>query len=261
MRGWRRWMAGAAVVLLVIAGLAWFLPARWAAAWLAPRLHGVRLEQVQGTLWDGRAGRVLTSGGQVLGQLQWRLSRRAMLGDLRLRIALAGPALDVDGELHRQSADRLAWHDVHLQLNPALLAPSLTTPFGQPRGTLAVQMPSAVLQGGWPLQLQAQVQWHDAGLRTHNGEVALGNLQFAADGENGMIRTLMHDDGHGPLALAGQLDASPLGWRLDATLRPRNGDPALRQWLASLGRRSADGTLHLQRSGGLAAALPGARAR
>ncbi|WP_235499685.1 type II secretion system protein N [Frateuria sp. Soil773] len=247
------------MVLLASGLLAWFLPARWAVAWIGPRLHGIRLEQVHGSVWDGRAGQVLGADGRAYGSLRWRLSRRALLGDMRLRLDLDGPSLDFGGELRRPAADRLAWRDVRVRADLAELAPPQALSLGQPQGVLAVQAPEALTQGGWPLQLRAQAQWRDAGLRTHNGEVALGNLQFEAEGDDGLIRTQMHDDGHGPLALEGRLEASPLGWRLDATLRPRGGDPALRRWLATLGQPAADGSLYLRRQGGLA--LPAGTAR
>ena len=65
---------GVAALVLALALLVWFMPARWAVAALGPRLHGMRLEQVDGLVWHGRAGRVLSADGMDIGQVQWTLS-------------------------------------------------------------------------------------------------------------------------------------------------------------------------------------------
>ena len=84
-----------------------------------------------------------------------------------------------------------------------------------------------------------------------HGDVALGELHLQVQAQGGVIQTQMGDDGQGPLHVDGQLQLSPFGWRLDATLQPRQTDPALRQWLAGLGQPAADGSVHIQRHGGL----------
>lgn len=257
MRGWRLGLFGIALAALALAALLWFLPARWAVALIQPRLHGVQLQQVQGLAWRGRAGHVLSARGQPLGTLQWMLSRHALLGEVNLQLALDGPTMQFHGSLHQRAGDDQAdWRDVTWKLDLAALKPPLATPFGWLQGTLEGQAPYARMQAGWPLQMDARMHWRDATLLSRSGRIALGDLQFELHGEHGMIHTQMHDEGAGPLALTGQLDLSPLGWRLDANLGPRGVDPALRRWLATLGRPDADGTVHLQRRGGLAAALP-----
>lgn len=249
-------VAGIALALLAFAVLLWFLPARWAVALIRPRLHGMRLQQVQGLAWEGRAGQVLTARGQPLGTLRWTLSRRALLGQVVLHLALDGPALAFHGDLRQLSDDQSEWRDVDGRADLAALKPPLATPFGWLQGTLEGHAPYALLQASWPIQMTAQLHWRDAAIQTRQGRIALGNLQFEAKGERGIIRTQMHDAGSGPLAVSGRSETSPLGWRLDARLRPRGADPLLPRWLATLGRTDADGTLRLQRRGGLAAALP-----
>lgn len=256
MKYLRKHLIGLGVVLLAAALLLWFLPARWTIPWLKPQLHGLRLQQVQGLLWDGRAGQVVAADGRVLGQLQWRLSRGALLGKLQLRLHFDGPQLAFSGAMQRLPDDQVAWGEVKLRAELAALDPYVKSPLGQPRGELQLAIDHAVLQGGWPLQLQAQAQWRHAVMHTHAGDVALGELQWQAQAQGGVIQAQVHDDGKGPLHADGQLQLSPLGWRLDATLRPRQTDPALRRWLAGLGTPAADGSVHIQRSGGLAGTLP-----
>jgi general secretion pathway protein N len=248
----RKSLFGLAVLLLTAAVLLWFLPARWAMPWVEPQLHGLRLQQVQGSVWNGRAAEVVTAQGDVLGQLHWRLSRLALLGQLQLQLHFDGPQLQFSGTVQRLPGDRIALHGVDIHGELPTLDRIPMSPWGQPRGELQVTADQAMLQSGWPLQLHAQAHWRHAVLHTPRGEVVLGELEMQARAENGVIRAQLRDDGNGPLRVDGQLQLSPLGWRLDATLQPRQTDPLLRHWLASLGPASSDGSVPIHRSGGLA---------
>lgn len=256
MKYLRKYLIGLGIVLLAAALLLWFLPARWVLPWIEPQLHGLRLQQLQGSLWNGQAGQVLTSDGRGLGQLQWTLSRRALLGQAQAQLELHGPQLDFSGGMQRLPDHRVEWHDVNMRAELGVLPSPANLPLGQPHGELQLTVERALLQGGWPLQLQAQAHWQHAVMHTRNGEVALGDLHGQAQAQAGVIQAQWHDDGQGPLQVDGQLQLSPLGWRLDVTLRARHTDPALRYWLAGLGRPAADGSVHIQRSGGLAGSLP-----
>ncbi len=261
MKYLRKHLIGFGMVLLAAALLLWFLPARWAMPWFEPHLHGLRLQQVQGLLWDGRAGQVVAADGHVLGQVQWHISRRALLGELQLHLDFDGPQLAFSGGMQRLPDNQVAWREVNLRAELVALDPYVKSSLGQPRGELQLTIDHALLLGGWPLQLRAQAQWRRAVMRTHSGDVALGELQWQAQAQGGVIQAQVHDDGNGPLHADGQLQLSPLGWRLDATLRPRQTDPALRQWLAGLGPPAADGSVHIQRSGGLAGTLSTPRSK
>ena len=256
MKPLRTCLVGLGVLALAAALLLWFLPARWALPWLAPRLHGLQLQQVQGSLWDGRAGAVVAADGRVLGQLQGQLSRRSLLGQSPLQLRFAGAQLSFSGKLRRLADARIAVDDVDARVQLAALDVYTRSPLGQPRGELQLAIAHALLQGGWPVQLQAHALWTEAAVRTLDGNLALGTLQGQAQATSGVIHAQWRDDGHGPLQVAGDLYLSPLGWRLDATLRARQTDPAMRHWLATLGAVAADGSVHVRRSGGLAGGTP-----
>ena len=262
----RKYLPGLGLVLLAAALLLWFLPARWVMPWVEPQLHGLRLQQVQGLLWDGRAAQVVAVDGRVLGRLQWQLSRRALLGTLRLQLDFDGPQLAFSGGMQRLPEGQIAWRGVKLRAELAALDHYIPdhdrldrygkSPLGQPRGELQLTIDSALLQGGWPLQLEAQAQWRHAVMHTRGGDVALGDLQWQAQAQDGVIQAQVHDDGKGPLHADGQMQLSPLCWRLDVMLRPRQTDPALRRWLAGVGQPAADGSVHIRRSSGLAGSVP-----
>lgn len=251
----RKVSVGFGVLLVAAFLLAWFLPARVAMWWVAPP-HGLRLQQVSGLLWSGSAGEVSTADGRALGQLHWQLSRRALLGKVQLQWTLNGPQLDISGDMQKLSADQLEWRNVQARVDLTVLETYAKLPIGQPRGELRISVARALLQAGWPLQLDANAQWSSAALRARDGDIALGTLQLQAQSQNGVVSAQLHDDGHGPLQADGQLQLSPLGWRLDALLRPRHTSPALHQLLAQLGRPDAGGGVTIQRSGGMAMGLP-----
>lgn len=245
-----------ATLLLLVALLVLFLPARWVMPFVQARLHGLRLDGVHGLIWDGAADRVTGPDGHPLGAVQWQLSRRALWGRLDLRLAFDGPMLAARGELQRDAQGRPVWTDVSLRSDLATWASPLASSLGIPQGTLTARLARVVLQANWPIELAGQAQWHGAVMRTRAGPVALGHLAMDLDGDNGVLRGRIHDEGQGPLHVEGQWQASPLGWRLDLLLQPRGVDPALRRWLARVGQPDADGAVHLHRRGGLAATTP-----
>ncbi|HET6804666.1 MAG TPA: type II secretion system protein N [Frateuria sp.] len=248
------WLLVAIALLLVI--LVLFLPARWVAPLVQPRLHGMTLEDVHGLVWNGTADRLRGLDGRPLGRLRWQLSRSALWGRLDLRLDLAGPRVDARGHLQRDAQGRPVWSEVWLRTNLAGWAPRLDSSLGAPQGTLTAELQRVVLQGSWPIEAEGRIQWRDAVMKTRTLSVALGDLGTNLDGANGVLAGRPHDLGRGPLQVDGQWQASPLGWRLDLLLQPRTTDPALRRWLARLGRPEADGSVHLHRRGGLAASMP-----
>lgn len=249
-------LIGLASLLLLATLLLWFLPARWAMPWLQARLHGLQLQQVSGSVWDGRAEQVLGADGRPLGRLQWQLSRRALLGKQALRLTFDGPRLAFAGELQRRGDGQIVAHRLSMRADAAVLDDYLRSPLGQPRGELTLSVDHLRLQGGWPMELQGQARWQHALIHADGGDVALGTLLLVTQANDGVVQASLHDDGHGPLQVQGQLQLSPLGWRLDATLRARHTDPLLQRWLARLGPASRDGSVHIQHRGGLAGSVP-----
>lgn len=248
----KRLLAYIALGAFALGVMVWFMPARWVAPLLQPHLPGVRLERVEGTVWQGRAGELASAEGANLGELSWNVSRRALLGDLRVGLDLIRPRLQIRGQLHRLSAAALGVHDLTLHMDASLLG---AQPWlhGQPQGELDVHVPQARLQGYWPMQLEATGTWSQAAVRTEGEAIPLGTLLFHVSGESGVVQAMFHDDGRGPLQTTGHLSFSPLGWDLRVRLKPRANDRALSAWLQTLGAKpSADGMFQLRYRGGLA---------
>lgn len=258
MKVWRTALISLVLLLLAAVAVLWFLPARWALPWIQGRLGGVQLQEVSGLLWDGQAGRVITARGDNLGTLQWRLSRLALLGDNRLHVELHGPRVDVVGSMTGRQATEATWTDVQMRLDLDVLGAGPLVLGAWPRGTLQVVAHRIELRGGWPWSLDTRVHWQNAVLRAPRREdLVLGDLHADLRAVNGVIEGHLQDDGDGPLRVDGRLQLSPLSRRFTAVAGARGHHPELQRWLAGFGTTDADGTTHINYSGGLAAAIHG----
>jgi general secretion pathway protein N len=260
-RRWRVVSLCAVVAVLGVAALAWNLPARWALPWIVPRLHGVQLQGVSGSLWDGRAKHVVLPDGRALGGAAWEVSRRAVYTAMPVPVKLDGGQLAFSAAMRALPHGRAEWTGVRLRTNLAAWPIGQMAGLGQPLGEWQMTAGQVLLQGGWPLQLELDARWRDAVLRTPSGLLLpLGELALTATAHDGVVDVRIRDVGAGPLQTRAQFLLSPLGWRLDAQLRQRGSNPLLRRWLAALGAVDAAGVVHVQRHGGLALPPPAAAA-
>lgn len=258
MKHWRTAWAGLLALLAIGLIVVCFLPARWALPWLAPRMNGLRLQAVSGSVWDGQAGQVLSPRGENLGRVSWQLSRSALWGEQQLQVNLQGPRVDFSGRMNGRSGSDAHWTDVQMRADLAVFGHALALPLGQPGGVVQVSARDVQLHGGWPLSLDAQLHWQDAILNApRRGELALGNLHMQLRAGNGVIEGHLQDDGQGPLHIDGQLQLSPLARRFVAQAQAREPGSPVQRWLQGLGTTDAKGMTHIHYSGGLAAALPG----
>lgn len=243
-------LAGLAMLVLALAVLVWFMPARLALFLLQSRLHGLQWKEVSGTIWQGRASQVSMPGTIDLGSVAWTLSRRALMGDIWLGLDLRQPQFQLQGQMHRVSTMLNEWRDVTVRVDTALFG---AQPWlhGEPRGTLDMHIAQAQWQGYWPLQVNASGTWSQAALRTAKGPVSLGKVLIRVNGQAGVMQATLDDDGHGPLQTAGRLSFSPLGWDLHMNLKPRRNDPVLLHWLHTLAPPAPDGSVQLRYRGGL----------
>lgn len=251
VRSRRRWPWFVLVVLLALVALAWWFPARWAWRLVHDRYPTVHVQSVGGSVWDGRA-QGLVVNGQRLGRLHWTLSRMAVFGRLHGQVDLGGAGVMVDGHVARAGDGAIVASDLHFSVPMARL--KVLWPTGtQLDGTLEGQVDKLRLVDGWPVQLQAHATWQAAQVIDQGRSVMLGDLESNWSTPGGsVIRADLGDAGKGPLDLDGRFVATTLGWRLQATLHPRGDDPGLRRFLDRFGQRQSDGSVRIERHGGLA---------
>jgi general secretion pathway protein N len=243
----KRFLLGVLAVLLAVMLLIVFFPASWAWSLARDRVHEVRLESVHGSVWSGRAEGVAYAG-MPLGTVRWTLSRAMLLGRPDLHLDVDGDLLRGHGRLLRQG-DALTGEDMHFTVDAARVPVSVHGL--QPRGRVRFDIQRVDIHGDWPRRLRGTVTWSEAALTEDARRVPLGELRAELHERAGSILEAQLSDGGGPLALSGTVQASTLGWRLDADLSARNDDPGLRHVLDALGKPDAAGVLHLRRHGGL----------
>ncbi|HEV7777336.1 MAG TPA: type II secretion system protein N [Luteibacter sp.] len=250
-----KWVLAVLLVLLVAAAaLFWFLPASWVVGAVESRMHGMRVEGVSGTLWNGHAERVVTADGELLGMLDWTLNRGAPLGRRHVTGRFQGPLGHVAWQFDHARSDSSDWRDIDFRWDARVFASHPALRAFDPRGTLEGRIPEASLQGNWPVTMHGEATWRDASLQMPEGRVPLGNLHVGVTSNDGVLHAKLDEDGSGPLDIRGTLDAMPLGWRLDIRMQPRTVDTALSHLLARFGPPSADGSTIIHRQAGLAPA-------
>lgn len=247
----RRWPWFVLLLLAGVVALAWWFPARWAWQWLQKDYPAVHAGAVSGSVWEG-AVEDLTVNGQRMGRLRWSLSRLSVFGSPRGRLDLRGAGVMANGHIARDRDGAIMIRDLVFRVPMARL--KLLWPAGlELGGTLQGKVAAMRLVDGWPVRLQARVDWRSAQVTSPDGTVALGHLQSRWQAPGGsVVQADLADAGGGPVALDGQLVVTALGWRMHAVARPRHPDPALSRLLERFGQRRADGSVRMQRHGGLA---------
>lgn len=247
----RRWPWLVLALMAVLTALAWWFPARW--AWLLMRddYPAVHAGTVSGSIWKGEM-KDLTVNGQRMGRLRWTLSRLSVFGRPRMQLDLGGAGVMANGHVAR--ADDGAILISKLVFNVPMARLKVLWPTGmQLDGRLEGKIDRLRLADGWPVLVEARVDWRSARAVQQGREVDLGDFRSQWQSPGGsVIRADLADEGQGPLALDGQLMVTALGWRLDATLQQRRAEPGLRRLLERLGQRGADGSVRVRRHGGLA---------
>lgn len=214
------------LLLVAIAAIAlWYLPAdfAWRHAGQSRLGPTVALQDLSGTVRQGRAGQLLVNGfpvGALDWTLDWRgLPRRQVGGSWRL----SGSAWQAQARDTRLVGDAVEVRDLRAQLPALLLQPVLDIPALSFLGTVEVELASLRQRGGRIEQAQGQARWIDAGV-AGQAQARFGPLlaKFGT-GEDGRILGTVEDEG-GPLSVEGQFHLDGARYRAEVILVAR--DPA-----------------------------------
>lgn len=241
-------LAFAIIVLVIVAAT---FPATLALRLLPASSLPVQLEDVGGTIWSGRAERVLRNGAD-LGRLQWQLRPSVLLrGRLDADLAIQGQALDGSGRFVAGRGGNLRIEGAKVRLSAARLDRLLDVPALTLVGTVDLAIGELELRDRVPVALEGQAVWRDAGV---NGaeQAVFGTLgaEFAALPGGGFGGTLS-DQGDGPLEANGSFRTTLMGFEARATLRARDGHPQVQRALQHIGQMQPDGSVVYEVTGGL----------
>ncbi len=151
MKGLRAYVL--AGLLVFIAGLVITAPARVAVALFAP--DNIRISDVSGSVWNGRAGAVLASG-VYLRDVQWKLKPMALLtGTAALNLDAALPGGFLTTELELRSENSLSLSELSASLPLALIADAVRTPGLS--GEASIRFASLDVENGVPVSATGTV--------------------------------------------------------------------------------------------------------
>jgi general secretion pathway protein N len=227
--------AGAALVISLVLNL----PAGVAVGW-AGLDQRIAMEGVHGTVWSGGAS-AASVDGIYLGQLRWRFQPAALLaGRLSYHLAIAGPAMNVDGSVGPAGNGGVRLADAHGVMRMNVLSP-LVPAMGTIGldGTLdldvarVVLVPTDAAAGApatvprlWPSDAQGTIRVKGVRISLL-GAAPIGDYEVAiqSDPQAGDL-LLDYRDLAGPLELAGNARVRPDGtFERQCTAKARPGAP------------------------------------
>ena len=237
-----------AIAVIVVATL----PARLITERVLPESGALQLSDVSGTIWSGRAGRVIYKSADQ-GSLDWRVKPLPLFtGRIDTDLVLQGVDLSGNARVLKKG-DRVRLDDAHFSLPARRLEPLLDIPALQFTGTVDIDLDELEMQGRTPLALKGRATWRDAGV-TGEEQASFGTLvarfgPLPGGGFGGEV----NDEG-GPLAVKGNFKTTLLGYEAHATLRARDGNPQVTRALRHIGQVQADGSVVFEVRGGLTGA-------
>lgn len=247
---WIRRLLVLQLLLLVLAGLLlWFAPAALAYRQLADRLGPLRLDDVGGSVWEGRA-RQLVAYDVALGTLRWRLSPWSLLarrpsGELEL----AGEAIDARARFRFEDG-ALDLSEVDARFPAALLGPALDIPALRLTGTVTLRARHARLVGGLLASADGEADWRDLGVAgAAQGRLPGIRMRFRPDEAGGTLAEVT--DLGGPVAITGSTRLANGRFVSETTFELREPNVQLAQVLAHVGQRTPSGGSYLRIEGEL----------
>ncbi len=230
------------ILLAVTAGVIAAFPARWAWAWFGPELAALRVEGIEGRVWEGRALRVWV-GEEFLGRLDWTLSPWSLLrGAPELKMRLSGGPATVSAHLVRASHDRLRLPRLHLTLPARFAEPALDLPALVLLGAIEIDLEDLELSRFGLERARGRLAWRNAAV-SGAAEAELGDLFGELEAPAlGRVDARLRDGG-GPLAMEGFFELRGLVYRGEVRLAARAGDPRVAEALRYAGEPQADGSV------------------
>ena len=243
-----RWR-GLAYLGAVLCGYALFLlitlPAYW-ADWLVNRAshNAVRIQQSEGTLWNGTGVLFIQGAGQEALQVRiaWELQTLWLFaGKLQARLRSRDSSPPLNATI-RAGYHHLSIHDVETTLPVSILSAFIpAVDLVAPSGRLQITAPQATLTPAG-LEGDMQLTWLDAGVRM-GGLSAVGDYRLTVNGR-GPTAELRIETLRGDVAVTAQGEWQAQGGgvaRLTGTIVPGNREQSLLPLLTMLNLQNNNG--------------------
>jgi general secretion pathway protein N len=243
---WRFLALGAGVYLLIL--LTTF-PAAPAVNLLEQQVTGLALQSVSGTVFSGKAGRVVHDGHD-LGPVSWSFRPVALLlGRIEYQVMLDGPLFQGRGYLGTALGADIIAHDLVGELQPdALVNRYLPVPV-ETSGTVTLTLDSMKVRDGFPSELTGIVRWTEAAI-LEPVALAFGKVEVNLVSTGDAIVAEISSAG-ADAAVSGDLTLLAADeYRMQLVLKPgAETDPGFTDMLESYGKPQADGAFLITDSG------------
>jgi general secretion pathway protein N len=212
---WRLPLAGVAAYLLI---LLITLPADRAVKWLEQNTVGLDLQSVSGTLFSGKAERVIIHG-LGMGPVTWALRPLPLLlARLEYRVDLKDPAFLGTGIVGAGLNGRVYIHDLKAELQPDPLVNHFSPLQVQTSGAVTLLIETMDYVDGFIRELSGHVDWVDARI-VEPIVLSLGHVEANVHSEENTLVCRL--TGSGETALSGDFSLTQEGdYRLNLLLTP-----------------------------------------
>jgi general secretion pathway protein N len=212
---WRLPLAAVAAYLLI---LLITLPADRVAKLLEKNIVGLDLQSVTGTLFSGKADRVVIRG-LAMGPVTWSLRPLPLLlARLEYRLDLKDPSLLGTGVVGTAPGGRVYFRDLRAELKPDSLVNHFSPLPVQTFGDVRLLIESMDIVDGFPRDLSGHVDWVDARI-VEPMDMSLGHVEATLQSDKDSL--VCHLTGNGETALSGDFSLSREDdYRLELLLTP-----------------------------------------
>ncbi len=242
---------GLAGVVIYLLFLLVTLPAAW--LWqLAPKVPGVELKGISGTLWQGQAAQ-MSAAGRQLEQVSWELHPAQLLtGQLAVSVRVQDPVVTAQGDL-QYGLSGLGAQDLRLNAPiPWLLGNTRLPLRTQLQGAVTLNLRELAQGDPWCEALAGRAVVNGLDVRNQFGHYPIGDIAGNLSCQEGNA-VLNLDAAENRIGIAGEARLlADKQVKLAATIRETDGQSEdLRQALTFLGKPDSSGAYTLNYNGPL----------
>ena len=213
----------------------------------------VSINNVSGTLWNGRANAITTNRNVTLNNVEWSF--------LPWRLLLASVAISVNAEFNDKPLDArlstgisgsLSVDDLNMKLDAADAASLVSLPLGELSGTFQLHIDNAYIEQGQVPRVNGTLTWNQASI-TIAESANLGNVSVLINekDESPLSGSISNKGGH--LALNGTFTTTAQGaYSLQLSMKPNaSASSNLSSSIAMFARKQGNGEFIFNNKGNL----------
>lgn len=240
-------------LLAYLAFLCIMLPAGRGYTMVQEKLLPLRIYQINGTVWSGNAGMIVT-GARQLQEFTWTLRPWMLfLGRLEAAVRFNEAGRHTQAVIGRTLGGTMYLADVETHLPPTALESALNIPGSGLDGVVDVALSNVKFTNGQLTALDGTLSWNNAGLfvtRT-SPKTKLGGFTITLETVGKEIKGVLRDDPGSPLRAEGVLRIKADGtYQFTGALSLRDAGRAdLTQALRLFGSPGPGGKINLSTSG------------